>query len=517
MTTETSFFRKSLIILSGLFSTIGVIGGVLDVVQKFNPQQTNDTQRLIDYNAQQALLQRQAQQQEAQRRSEDERQAEAQRLINYGAQQALLQMQAQQQETQRRTEEARQAEAQRLIEQNAQQALLQMQVQQQEAERRTEEARQTEAQRLIEQNAQQALLQMQAQQQEAQRRSEEARQAEAQQQETQRVLERKTQVLETVQSYFEFVNRHQITQVMHILANPTDKTRKVLENTEWVRLNDIALVNADNEQAIVNVRFQGKSKDSSVREYTGSIPLQWLDHQWKIITLTKLQQVSNTIEPPVADHHSYQKGKKDENKVDSLDESVANAPSVTSGDRYIYESIYPNNSKINNKTERIVASVTNKKILLYSKNLTSDFVRQLEYTPEWNFLSSKSKDGSGLTYNPPLKYFEFPLTTGDSWSQDSIETNIKTGKKRKHSISTTVGDWEQVAVPAGTFRAIKITAQTNVIDLETGKPIIGKDISWYSPDVGRSVKSLITSTNPDGQQEKQIIQLLEYHSAETPD
>jgi len=225
----------------------------------------------------------------------------------------------------------------------------------------------------------------------------------------------------------------------------------------------------------------------------------------------------NTIEPPVAEPPSYQEDEADANEVDSPDESVANAPSITSGDRYVYESVYPNNPKSNNKTERIVASVTSKKILLYSKNVASDSIRQLEYTPEWNFLSSKNKDGSGLTYSPPLKYFEFPLKTGDSWSQDSIEKNIKTGKKRKHSISAIVGDWEQITVPAGTFNAIKVTAQTSVIDLETGKPTIGKDVSWYAPEVGRSIKSLLTSTNPDGQQEKQMIQVLEYHPAETPD
>lgn len=490
MTTEVGFFRRTWVIVFGVCSVIttgiGLVSNALnitgylasDLKQQDDVAQFQPSQKMQRYGEEE----RQA---ERQRLIEEERQAEMQRLIEEGTQQAVLRMQEQQQEEQRRAEQARQFEVQRLFEQNQQQAKI-------------------EQERIDEQNAQQALLQMQAQQE----------------REAQRVLERNNQALHTVQFYFESVNRHQINKVIDILANPTDKTRKVLENTEWVRLNDIALASADDDQAIVNVRFQGKSKDTAAREYAGSIPLQWRDQEWKIVTLKQLQQVSNTVKPPVTDHAPDREEEYEgvtETEVDSPDESVANAPSVTQGDRYIYESIYPNNPKSNNKTERVVAAVTNKKILLYSKNLTSDSIRQLEYTPEWNFLSSKNKEGAGLTYQPPLKYFKFPLTTGDSWNQDSTETNTKTGKKRKHTIKASVGDWEEVTVPAGTFTAIKVTAQTTVIDLETGKMTVGKDISWYAPDVGRSVKSLLTSTSPDGQQEKQTIQLLEYHPVETGD
>ncbi|GEM_PF-5093340 len=457
MTTEVGFFRRTWVIVFGSLATgVGMISGGLEAT--------------VWYLQYQEQLKQQQQQE-----------------IVRDAQQQILSLQVQQlqqaQTTQRYSEEERHAERQRLFEENEQQAKI-------------------EQQRIDEQNAQQALLQMQAQQE----------------REAQRVLERNNQALHTVQFYFESVNRHQINKVIDILANPTDKTRKVLENTEWVRLNDIALASADDDQAIVNVRFQGKSKDTAVREYAGSIPLQWRDQEWKIVTLKQLQQVSNTVEPSVIGDSQEQAEEYEDvtdTEADSPDESVANAPNVTQGDRYIYESIYPNNPKSNNKTERVVAAVTNKKILLYSKNLTSDSIRQLEYTPEWNFLSSKNKEGAGLTYQPPLKYFEFPLTTGDSWSQDSTETNTKTNKKRKHSIKASVGAWEEVMVPAGTFMAIKITAQTTVVDLENGKIITGTDISWYAPDVGRSVKSLLTSTQADGQQEKQIIQLLEYHSSAT--
>ena len=73
-----------------------------------------------------------------------------------------------------------------------------------------------------------------------------------------------------------------------------------------------------------------------------------------------------------------------------------------------------------------------------------------------------------------------------------------------------VGDWEEVSVAAGTFRALIITTHTVLVDLATGQQSTGTDMSWYAPTVHRSVKSVITSQNFQGQQERQVIQLLQY-------
>src|SRR5262249_16810071 len=117
---------------------------------------------------------------------------------------------------------------------------------------------------------------------------------------------------------------------------------------------------------------------------------------------------------------------------------------------------------------------------------------------------------------PPLTYFAFPLYPGKTWEQTSQETNIKTGAVREHTLSATVGDWEEVTVPAGTFRALKITLQTELLDRTTGQKSIGTDISWYVPNLRRSVKSDTSSQNFQGQQERQIIQLLQYDVKAVP-
>jgi len=105
-----------------------------------------------------------------------------------------------------------------------------------------------------------------------------------------------------------------------------------------------------------------------------------------------------------------------------------------------------------------------------------------------------------------LKYYDFPLSPGKTWEQVTTETDIKTGKIRIHTITGTVGQWEDVTVPAGTFHAIRVNLGTNVFNPSTGEQINGTDTSWYVPEVHRSVKSI--TTGKDGK--RQIIQLLQY-------
>ena len=163
-------------------------------------------------------------------------------------------------------------------------------------------------------------------------------------------------------------------------------------------------------------------------------------------------------------------------------------------------------------TERKVVSVIDGGVTVASRNVKSRSgqPRMLRYTQEWNLVSSRNADGSGLDYLPPLKYFEFPLYPGKGWRQISRETNVKTGATRDFTLSATVGEWENISVPADTFRAIKITSQTEIVDSVSGQRSTGTDVSWYAPDIRRSVRSVITSRNMQGDVEDQVIHVAQY-------
>ena len=141
-------------------------------------------------------------------------------------------------------------------------------------------------------------------------------------------------------------------------------------------------------------------------------------------------------------------------------------------------------------------------------NAKSKYTRQLSYDSNLNLTASRSGNNEGLDYSPALRYFSFPLKSGDTWNTNSTERNIKTGKMRTHSIRALVGEFEQVTVPAGTFKAIKISIDSELND--ESQITYGRDVSWYSPDIRRTVKSELESRDPTGKVGRRTVQLIAY-------
>lgn len=186
-------------------------------------------------------------------------------------------------------------------------------------------------------------------------------------------------------------------------------------------------------------------------------------------------------------------------------------PGVQVGDIYVYESIEPGNPSSSVTNKRTVTSV-NGKIVMSLVNLGDENAkpRRLEFTNEWNLIGSYATDNKGQEYSPPLKYFDFPLVPGKTWTQQSKETNTKTAATKIHSVSGMVRGWESVTVPAGTFRALKIELQWEGFEPSKSEKTNGSDISWYVPEVRRSVKTMTRGS--DGKE--RLIQLISYQVGE---
>lgn len=199
----------------------------------------------------------------------------------------------------------------------------------------------------------------------------------------------------------------------------------------------------------------------------------------------------------------------------SMPQERAETPVILPGTIYVSETIIPDNPGLGGLIERRVLSRENGKLTVSATNLKSKTSkpRLLEFTTDWNLISSRNTDGSGSNFMPPVKYFDFPLYPGKTWRDKTMEANIKTGATRQHVITATVGDWETVSVPAGTFKGIKVSLETELTDIATGEKTTGTDISWYVPKVGRSVKSVTSSRSAEGKEQQQIIQLISYKPA----
>jgi hypothetical protein len=106
---------------------------------------------------------------------------------------------------------------------------------------------------------------------------------------------------------------------------------------------------------------------------------------------------------------------------------------------------------------------------------------QRRYTGELNTLRAL-----GVDFEPMVPNFSFPLTVGKQWDGRFSFPNPSTGSRISGAQQAKVEGWEDVKVPAGTFKAVKITIAR---ELEGATPRGERFIrrisvaAWYSPEV----------------------------------
>ena len=107
-------------------------------------------------------------------------------------------------------------------------------------------------------------------------------------------------------------------------------------------------------------------------------------------------------------------------------------------------------------------------------------------TFEGNSVQGWSHKGKLRTTNTPArKYLNFPLTPGKTWNASWQSTrHIRKNKWSASAIVTVIG-WEQLQIPIGSIRVLKIVAKGQGNNRSTRT-------TWYSPKYG-IVKSNFTS------------------------
>lgn len=109
--------------------------------------------------------------------------------------------------------------------------------------------------------------------------------------------------------------------------------------------------------------------------------------------------------------------------------------------------------------------------------------------PRYQSFSDASMTGE----HEPLR---FPLSRGKSWK---FEYSIPS-KRVTVEQTATVGGWETVTVPAGRFRALRITHEGNYSASAGQFSWSGRitETYWYSPEARRVVKKEYQDTNGEG-------------------
>jgi hypothetical protein len=166
-------------------------------------------------------------------------------------------------------------------------------------------------------------------------------------------------------------------------------------------------------------------------------------------------------------------------------------------------------ARLSYRSERIVQSIDGGRVVTSVRTLKSNYTRTVEYDAHWSLLAARLPNGATTTYSPAIPYLRFPMSPGQRWQARVVETKAD-GTQRVHELRAAVEGWESVSVTAGRFDALRVVLNDDI--LEGGVLISqGQDVSWYVPEVRRSVKSEETSVTPsNGERRRRTIALVEY-------
>jgi len=179
------------------------------------------------------------------------------------------------------------------------------------------------------------------------------------------------------------------------------------------------------------------------------------------------------------------------------DERLDHPPVLIMGSNFIYQDTNLSNGKIS----KVVMTVREKKPFeskpAYWIQVDRERDRYFDiYDMNFNWIGSSEDDQELESAEPCIRVFDWPLRVGKKWKDDYICRRSSKGFRASHSkISVKILTYEEVTVPAGTFRALRIQA--------------GEETFWYAPSIGWAVKEEIETNG-------KIVWLLELVSYRIP-
>ena len=177
----------------------------------------------------------------------------------------------------------------------------------------------------------------------------------------------------------------------------------------------------------------------------------------------------------------------------AADADPVKVPHVEPGDCWTYRAEGLTNREAISSYEECITFVDPGKDLILATARINGGEREIEtsYSSDWGGIVSID----GLIVPGGLRYFRFPMRVGDSYSID-VEFRLAVlgafAGRTKYDIK--VVGWEDVTVPAGTFRALRLEAQGTVYRYDLRGSGKLSSTLWYSPEVRRWIKSDFSSS-----------------------
>lgn len=159
-------------------------------------------------------------------------------------------------------------------------------------------------------------------------------------------------------------------------------------------------------------------------------------------------------------------------------------PEVKVGDRWTYQRMDYDANQRRARYEMRVVFAERGVIQVVSTQAGKDEEVDTTYTAEWNAVTVP-----GRVFNPHTGWFRFPLRIGDTYPA-AFETILpKKGASSRNERKVSVLGWEEVVVPAGRFRALKIVSEGSYQRIDnTFASGTSRNVIWYVPEIRRWAK-----------------------------
>ncbi len=112
-------------------------------------------------------------------------------------------------------------------------------------------------------------------------------------------------------------------------------------------------------------------------------------------------------------------------------------------------------------------------------------------TPAWAWLARLGGASQQVEFVPALALYRFPLQAGKSWVETVRAVDPGSGRKTDVRIFAKALAWEEVTVPAGKFRALKV--RRSIVPEDAGATRSQTTVTlidWYAPRVDGPVKRI---------------------------
>lgn len=111
------------------------------------------------------------------------------------------------------------------------------------------------------------------------------------------------------------------------------------------------------------------------------------------------------------------------------------------------------------------------------------------FDTDWNVLVTGNRGARpNALMRPSSELLKFPMKPGDSYRSDYDMEVLPDGNIVRHRRLTKIVGWEDVVVPAGKFRALRVESEGTVQVARKPKPGRSIATAWYAPEVRRWVR-----------------------------